>query len=161
MTAARESFQEIDEFGVVPLPSGAGAILLQCEEGRECYVVLRVLRVRDRVDLMAIVTFSDCLQSVFGYPNDEAYWHDPRGDDDDHPGYGFYEVLNSTWPARLAEYNEHAFPGRLWPWDPHRHFFLGFHDGSGQFLARDMRVEVFDADFDAVIREAVGRGFGL
>jgi hypothetical protein len=62
--------------------------------------------------LTAIVTFEGCLQSAFGYPNDEATWGDPRGAAGDEPGYGFFEILDSTWLGRLIAYNNHAFPDR-------------------------------------------------
>ena len=45
--------------------------------------------------LAAIATFRSCEQSVFGYPNDEAYWAVEDA------GYGFYEVLESDWDDRL------------------------------------------------------------
>jgi hypothetical protein len=50
------------------------------------------------------------MQSVVGYPNDEAYRHDPRGAAGDRPGYGFFEVIGSTWPARLIAYTGTPFP---------------------------------------------------
>lgn len=96
MTQAHERFREITEHGVIPAPSGAGALLLHAEEGLDCLVVLGAFRSADKARLTGIVTFERCMQSVFGYPNDEAYWHDPRGAAGDRPGYGFFEVLDST-----------------------------------------------------------------
>jgi hypothetical protein len=61
-----------------------------------------VFRPADKADKIAIVSLVRCIQSVFGYPNDEAYWHDPRGGAGDRPGYGFYEVLPSTPPFGTA-----------------------------------------------------------
>jgi hypothetical protein len=113
MTDGPERFQKLTSYGVIPAPSGAGAVVIHAEEGRDCRVVLRVIRAADKTDKIAIVTLARCMQSVFEYPNDEAYWHDPRGTGDGgRPGYGFYEVLSSTWPQRLAAYNRHAFPDR-------------------------------------------------
>ena len=102
------------------------------------------------------------MQSVFGYPNDEAYWHDPRGAAGETPGYGFYEVLSSTWPARLVAYNRHAFPGSTpGHYTSYRHFFIGCHDASGEFLANDLTVEVTDDSYEAVLQEAVKRTCGI
>ena len=70
---------EITGHGVIPAPSGAGALLLHAEEGPGCLVVLGVLRPVDKARLTAIVNFEWCMQSLFGYPNGEAYGHDPRG----------------------------------------------------------------------------------
>jgi hypothetical protein len=78
MAQAPEHFRRITDHDLIPSPSSAGAMLLHSEDG-DCLVILRVFRPADKAELMAIVTFDGCMQSVFGYPNDEAYWHDPRG----------------------------------------------------------------------------------
>jgi hypothetical protein len=67
-----ERFREITEYGVIPAPSGAGAVVIHAEEGRDRRVVLGVLRLADKAHKVAIVTLERCMQSVFGYPNDEA-----------------------------------------------------------------------------------------
>jgi hypothetical protein len=155
-------FREITEYGVIPAPSGAGAVAIHAEEGRDCRVVLGVLRLADKAHKVAIVTLEWCMQSVFGYPNDEAYWHDPRGADGDGPGYGFYEVMSSTWPGRLIAYNRHAFPDSTPShYSSLRHFFIGCHDASGEFLARDLKVEITDLGYQEALGEAVNRTVGL
>jgi hypothetical protein len=161
MTQAPERFRKITDHGVIPAPSGAGALLLHAEEGLDCLVVLGVFRPADKAQLTAIVTFERCMQSVFGYPNDEAYWHDPRGAAGDRPGYGFFEVLDSTWPGRLIACNRHAFPDRT---PSHyaalRHYFIGCHDASGEFLAQGMKIELTSGSYGEAAREAVQRAAG-
>jgi len=161
MTPAPERFRKITDHGVIPAPSGAGALLLHAEEGLDCRVVLSVIRPADKADLVAIVTLEGCMQSVFGYPNDEAYWHDPRGVAGDRPGYGFFEVIGSAWPARLIAFNRHAFPDRT---PSHyavlRHYFIGCHDASGEFLATSMKVELTSGSYQEAVREAVRRSSG-
>lgn len=162
MADGSERFRKITAFGVIPAPSGAGAVVIHAEEGRDCRVVLGVFRPADKADKVAIVTLTGCMQSVFGYPNDEAYWHDPRGDGGEAPGYGFYEVLGSTWPSRLIAYNQHAFPSSTpGHYASYRHFFIGCHDASGEFLANDLTVEVTDDSYEAVLQEAVNRTCGM
>ena len=161
MEATGETVVALTDLGVVASPSGAGALLLHGEEEPDCLVVLQVWREADKARLTAIATFVGCEQSIFGYPNDEAYWLDPRrARAAGGLGYGFYEVLGSSWEASLQEYNRHAFPNT-----PDRrslrHFFLGCHDSSGQFLAKDLRVEVFDDDYRAVLSVALSRLSGL
>lgn len=157
----RERFREITDHGLIPAPSGAGALLLHAEEGLDCLVVLGVFRPADKTRLTAIVTFERCMQSVFGYPNDEAYGHDPRGAAGDRPGYGFFEVEHSAWPGRLTAYNRHAFPDRT---PAHyaslRHFFIGSHDASGEFLARSMKIELTSSNYGEAAREALQRAAG-
>jgi hypothetical protein len=156
-----ERFREMTEFGVIPAPSGAGAVVIHAEDGRDCRVVLVVVRPADQERKVAIVTLEWCKQSVFGYPNDEAYWHDPRGADGDRPGYGFYEVLSSTWDERLKTYNRHAFPDLTPSHSGLRHYFIGCHDASGEFLARDLKVEITDGTYQEALGEAVNRTAGL
>jgi hypothetical protein len=156
-----ERFRQFTDYGVIPAPSGAGALLLHAEEGRDCLVVLGVFRSADKAELTAIVTFERCMQSIFGYPNDEAYWHDPRGAAGDTPGYGFFEVVGSTWPERLIAYNRHAFPDRT---PSHyaalRHYFIGCHDASGEFLAQAMKIELTSISYREAAHEAIKRAAG-
>jgi hypothetical protein len=161
MTQPPGRFRQITDHGVIPRPSGAGALLLHAEEGRDCLMVLGVFRPADKAELIAIVTFEWCEQSVFGYPNDEAYWHDPRGSAGDTPGYGFYQVINSTWHDRLLACNRHAFPDRA----PSRHadlhhYFIGCHDASGEFLARNLKIELASGSYQEATREAIRRAAG-
>ncbi len=161
MTQARERFRQITDHGVIPAPSGAGALLLHAEEGLDALLVLGVFRPADKAQLTAIVTFERCMQSVFGYPNDEAYWHDPRGPAGDPPGYGFFEVLDSAWPGRLITYNRHAFPGRTPSgYATLRHYFIGCHDASGEFLAQGMKIELTSNSYGEAAREALQRAAG-
>ena len=155
-----ERFREITECGVITAPSGAGAVMIHTEEG-DCLIVLLVLRLADKARKVAIATLERCQQSVFGYPNDEAYWHDPRGAAGDSPGYGFYEVLSSTWNERLFAYNRHAFPDSTPShYSTLRHFFIGCHDASGEFLAENLTVELTDGSFDEALGEAMNRAVG-
>jgi hypothetical protein len=156
-----ERFRELTEHGLMTGPSGAGAVVIHAEEGLDCHVVLGVLRLADKANKVAIVTLRGCMQSVFGYPNDEAYWRDP-GAGGDGPGYGFYEVLSSTWPGRLIAYNRHAFPDSTPShYSALRHFFIGCHDASGEFLAEDLTVEITDGSYHDALRGAVNRTVGL
>jgi hypothetical protein len=134
------------DVGASPSPSGPAALVLHYEEGSDCLVVF----VTDGPRRPAIATFARCSQSIFGYPNDEAYWGVPGA------GYGFYEVVESDWAERVAEFNRLRFPGTGVRTEA-RHFFMGCHDSSGQFLADDLRVEVFDREYHAVVQEALTR----
>jgi hypothetical protein len=153
-----ERFRELTDHGLITAPSGAGALLLQAEHGHDCLLVLAVVRPADQAHLVAIVTFEQCLQSVFGYPNDEAYYHDPRSQSGDRPGYGFFEVIDSTWPTRLTAYNQHAFPDCT---PEHyatlRRYFIGSHDASGEFLATTMKIELTTSTYTDAATEALRR----
>jgi len=73
MADDRERLRELTSYGVIPAPAGAGAVVIHAEEGRDCRAVLGVFRAADKAHKIAIVTLAGCMQSVFGYPNDEAY----------------------------------------------------------------------------------------
>ena len=138
------------DLGVIPSPSGPCALVLHGEENSDCLVVMHVHRPADpAAELAAVVTFHSCEQSTFGYPNDEAYWAVEGA------GYGFYEVPDSDWDLRLREFNLQRFP------HPHpsayrlRHYFMGCHDASGQFLAVGLTIEVVPEGYTAALRRAL------
>jgi hypothetical protein len=62
MMGSSERFSEITEHGVITAPSGAGAVVIHAEEGRDCLVVLAVIRLTDRARKVAIVTLKNCMQ---------------------------------------------------------------------------------------------------
>lgn len=67
-------------------------------------------------------------------------------------------MLSSTWPERLVAYNRHSFPDSTpGHYASYRHFFIGCHDASGEFLADDLAVEITDDSYEAVLQEAVKR----
>jgi hypothetical protein len=139
------TFVEVD-FNFRPYASGGGMRLYQEEEVYDAYVVLHGTTPRDRrhpesENAIALVTVVGLVQSVFGYPNEESFWKDPRG----HVGHGFFEVVGSQWADHVDDYNKRTYgkiffsPAR----GPVRHFFIGSKDCSAQFLARELHVEVF------------------
>jgi hypothetical protein len=140
------------DLGFRPSPAGSGELLIQTEESD----TLLVLLVNDRDSKRAgpaIVTFVRCRQSVFGYPNDEAQWGDRRLTGH---GYGFFEVLDSPWPQRLNDYNRQAFPYSPTPTGL-RHLGVACHENMGEFLAEDIRIEIWGDPFEDAVREALGR----
>jgi hypothetical protein len=56
----------------------------QQEETHDCYLMVGgytpSMEASDRMKGIALVKAQGYLQSVFGYPNEEAYWKDPRGE---------------------------------------------------------------------------------
>jgi hypothetical protein len=69
---------------LTPSPSGDGLCLLQEKEVHDVFVLLAgctpSLDAPDRKQATALVTVVGLIQSVFGYPNEEAFWFDSRGD---------------------------------------------------------------------------------
>jgi hypothetical protein len=152
------------DLGFTPSPSGGGLFLLQAEEVGDVFALLNgyepSLDAPDRLEATALVTVMGVTQSVYGYPNEEAFWNDSRGD----VGHGFYEVQESAWHSNLLEYNTRTYGSRNAVWSPPsesdqpRHFFVGSKDVSGQFLARGLRVECFtDTPYKQVRDEALRR----
>jgi hypothetical protein len=141
--------REVD-VGLVPRPSGSGALVLHGEDAADCLVVFMAMATPDyRPRQAAVATFHHCAQSIFGYPNDEAYSAVPQAT------YGFFEVLDSDWSDRLSAFNRLSFPDAE-PSGGLRHYFMGCHDSSGQFLAAGLSVEVFE-DYMMALAEALRR----
>lgn len=61
----------------------------------------------------------------------------------------------------LIAYNRHAFPD---PAPSHhaalRHYFIGSHDASGEFLAQGMKIELTSSSYEETAREALQRTAG-
>jgi hypothetical protein len=157
-------FIELD-LGFVPSPSGGFLSLFQQEEVHDGFLLLYgyapSLDAPERQEAMALVTVAGVSQSVFGYPNEEAFWFDWRGQD---IGGGFYEVQGSRWLDNVTEYNRRTYGSRNSDWDLRgkyqgaRHFFIGSKDVSAQFLAQGLIVETFtDQPYRAVRDVALGR----
>jgi hypothetical protein len=79
--------------------------LFQQEETHDCFVVIGgyapSMEAPDRIEGIALVWAEGFVQSVFGYPNEEAYQRDPRGA----LGPGFFEIVGSQWFANIDSYN--------------------------------------------------------
>lgn len=146
------TFVELD-FNFRPHASGGGKRVYQEEEVQDAYVVLYGTTPKDQgspqsKNAVALATVVGLVQSVFGYPNEESFWHDPRG----RIGHGFFELVGSQWADHVDDYNTRTYGKVLF--SPARgavrHFFIGSKDCSAQFLARELRVELFvtqSADF--------------
>lgn len=78
---------------------------VQVEEVHNCYLVMQGYAsdaASDQVECPALVTGVVFIQLVFGYPNEEALWKDPRRGLD----HGFYEIEGSSWSQAIDEYNQ-------------------------------------------------------
>jgi hypothetical protein len=68
------------DLGFRPWPSGGGMFMLQQEEAHDGFMLLcgctPSLDAPDRKEAIALVTIVGLCQSVFGYPNEEAFWSD-------------------------------------------------------------------------------------
>lgn len=143
MDYSRGRVVELD-FGFTPAPSGGGLCLYQQEDALNSYAVLHgytpgALTAPDRRKAIALITIIGVVQSIFGYPNEEAFWKDPRGG----IGHGFFELVDSPWIDEINRYNVATFGTECVSRSAARHFFIGSKDVSAQFLARDLAVEVF------------------
>jgi hypothetical protein len=130
----------------------------QEEEVHDCFLVVvgytPDLDSPTRVETLALITGVGCVQSVFGYPNEDAYFKDPRGAME----WGCYEIEGSGWIGNLQEYNRRSFGTDLPISERLHHYFIGSKDGSCQILARTLEVEVFpELSFQEVVSVAKER----
>ncbi len=158
------------DLGFEGSPSGTGLMLVQGDEVHDAWVISSGYSPRlgatATSEVIALITLHGVIQTVFGYPNEEAYDCDPRGE----LGKGIYELKGSRWYANLREYNERTYwrghkymePHRetlaYAEADPARHFFMGSKDDSVQALCTDLSIELFPTlTFREVFDDAVQR----
>jgi hypothetical protein len=146
-------------------PSGGDLAVFGREERHNAYAVIcgysPGLEAAEREECVALITVRGVTQYIVGYPNEEAYWRDPRGEID----HGCCEVVGSDWQESIDAYNTASF-GRGYRWrsaeKPKRHFFVGSKDSSAQFLADSIDLDVFtgstlSAAYGDARREALRR----
>ena len=101
----------------------------------------------------AVVEFTACHITKFGYPNDEARWGIPRYQP---TSYGIYEVKNSEWIPEIVRLNRYSFPNT--PDDTTtRHFLFAFHDTTFECLADDMTIELTTEPYEKVFARISAR----
>ena len=101
----------------------------------------------------AVVEFSRCRLTKFGYPNDEARWGIARYQE---ISYGIYEVTNSEWIPEIVRLNRYSFPDT--PDDTTtRHFLFAFHDSTFECLATDMRLELTTEPYEQIFARISAR----
>jgi hypothetical protein len=131
------------DVGFTVSPSGGGLGLVVAEEEHRAWVTLLgyipSLEASQRAEGAALITFTGVMQAVFGYPNEEAFWKDPR-----ELGHGLFEISGSTWASDLRRYNQLTFGSDLPGAAELRHLFVGSKDSSAQFLCRGFEVERFE-----------------
>ena len=114
------------------------------EERHNAYAVIcgysPSLTACERQEGAALITVSRVTQYIVGYPNEEAYWRDPRGE----IGHGICEIIGSGWRESVDSYNRATFgTDYASAWTGGKHFFIGSKDASAQFLADQIDLEVF------------------
>lgn len=137
-------------------PSGGDLAVFAAEERRNAYVLLcgytPSLNADERQECVALVTIGRVSQLRYGYPNEEAFWKDPRGKLD----HGVFEIVGSGWREAIDSYNRASFGTDWWhPDSSPRHFFIGSKDSSAQFLASEIELEIYtDTPLRAAYAEA-------
>lgn len=92
-------------------------------------------------DARGVLRFQSCLQTRFGYPNDEALPGHPLYSSGLRY-YALFEVLNSAWLSDLIRQNRVAFPGDTdWPHRPYRHFIVTFQDSTFEALCLNVGAQ--------------------
>jgi hypothetical protein len=146
------------DLGFETFGSGSGLLLIHGEEESKAFLVLgsAYSTTNGDVEYRVLVTAFGCIQSVMGYPNDEAYDQDPR-----HFGSGVVEVVGSGWAERVHEYNMRTYGGPwFFPPSSYRHFAVLSKESCCQFLATGLRADFFksrEISYDAVVSEALHR----
>lgn len=132
------------QLGIRPEAAVSEALLFQTEEMTHLlFSAMRVVHHTSAPDTIedagtAIVEFTRCLATRFGYPNDEARWGIPRFA---HAPYGIYEVSCSTWIEDVVRLNRFRFPQTRDDYVK-KHYLFTFHDSTFECLADAMKLEL-------------------
>jgi len=115
-----------------PSPGVPAPVLWQTES--EAVLIYKAAAATEHEGEHVVLVFAGCMATQFGYPNDEALPGHPLAS----KGLGYYdifEVLNSSWLARLTEQNRKVFPNAAASTRQPRHFVVTFHDSTFECLA--------------------------
>lgn len=159
--AKGEAYANPVDVGCTPSIAGSSEVFLQSECSSALVVFRAVVRAQDSKARYcdagwAIARLRHCVQSKFGYPNDEAF-----------PGHalygkgfsccGVYEVVNSDWDELLRKQNRIAFPNsELCPWNL-RHLVFAFKENVLECLVREFQVEITNRSLDQILTEETRR----
>jgi hypothetical protein len=153
--AKGEPYAKPIDVGCVPSVSGSGEFFIQSELS-DAFVIFRAVAKTKEfsgkyADVgWAIVRLKRCMQSKFGYPNDEAFPGHPlysKG----FSGHGIFEVINSNWEQTLVEQNRIAFP-KTSSWNL-RHLIFPFKENVLECLVKDFEVRVENRPFGELVTE--------
>ena len=141
-------------------PEGAisGGLLLQSETGG--VLIFNAMKRQENGYWSdagtGILEFKQLAKTKFGLPNDEAMPGHPLYEAGlDKIGYGFVEVLDSTWIREEERMNQVKFPRSSF--NGVRHFIVMFHDSTFECLAVDFELTVSDAPTDEIISNYINK----
>ena len=143
------------DLGCVPSVSGSGEFFLQSELSDAFLIFSAVAKTKESagkfVDVgFAVVRLKRCMQSKFGYPNDEAFSGHPIYNSG-FSGYGTFEVVNSKWEQTLIEQNRVAFPN-TGKWGL-RHLIFAFKENVLECLVDDFDFRIEKRQFAELVAD--------
>lgn len=143
------------DLGCVPSVSGSAEFFLQSELSDAFLIFSAVAKTKESAGKYAdvgwaVVRLKRCMQSKFGYPNDEAFPGHPlygKG----FSGHGIFEVTNSNWERTLIEQNRIAFP-KTTSWNL-RHLIFPFKENVLECLVKDFELKIENRSFTELVAE--------
>jgi len=153
--AKGEAYAKPIDVGCVPSVSDSGEFFLQSAL-LDAFVIFRA---KTKVSTgkytdagWAVVRLKRCMQSKFGYPNDEAFPGHPlygKG----FSGLGIFEVGNSKWEQTLVEQNRIAFP-KTTSWNL-RHLIFQFKENVLECLVENFELRIENRSFAELAAEVM------
>lgn len=164
MSEVADQIVELD-LGFTPEAAVSGAVCLQTEE--KAILTFNAMRATDWPTPYggfykegagtAIVEFTRCLVTRFGYPNDEARWGIPFYEE---ASYGIYEVLNSSWIKEIVRLNRYSFPTTSDGYVA-KHYLFAFHDSTFECLADGLTLKVVEQPYRATFEQIRQLALGI
>lgn len=153
--AKGEAYAKPIDVGCVPSVSDSGEFFLQSELSDAFVIFSAVAKTKDSAGKYAdvgwaVVRLKRCMQSKFGYPNDEAFpGHSLYGKG--FSGHGVFEVINSNWERTLVEQNKIVFP-KTTSWNL-RHLIFPFKENVLECLVKDFELKIENRSFAELVAE--------
>ncbi len=143
------------ELGCIPSVSGSGEFFLQSELSDAFLIFCAVAKTKESAGKyadagFAVVRLKRCMQSKFGYPNDEAFSGHALYSSG-FSGYGIFEVVNSEWEQTLIQPNRVAFPNTS-KWNL-RHLIFAFKENVLECLVDDFELRIENRPFAELVTE--------
>lgn len=153
--AKGETYAKPLDLGCIPSVSGSEEFFVQSELSDAilifCAVAKTIESAGKYADVgFAVVCLKRCMQSKFGYPNDEAFSGHPLHNKG-FSGYGTFEVVNSNWEQTLIEQNRVAFPN-TGKWNL-RHLIFAFKENVLECLVDDFDFRIENRPFAELVSE--------
>lgn len=145
---------EVIELKTLP-QSSVGAPLPRLVATEHClWLLYHLEEIEEKPYSTAIVTFQNCLNHKFGFPNDEVLHGHPLYKKGLRP-YAAFEINNSSWRRSIIEMNTVHPRHSSALFDEYKHYTFSFHDSVFECLAEGFTIEIANISLNEALLQVV------